>query len=103
MEFRHTRLQELFKQLDQKVSNYLNNHAEACLEENSEDPNGFYECMKTNTTNFRENYYKFENLSLYSDLREKECSGDAGNFDQCLNGAIADVKSAMGDLESSFE
>lgn len=103
MEFRHTKLQALFKQLDQKVNMYLSTHAETCLEENGEDPNGFYECMKTHTANFRENFYKFENLSLYTDLRENECSKDTSNFDQCLNGVLTDVKRAMDDLEGSFE
>lgn len=103
MEFRHIKLQDLFKQLDQKVNKYLSKTSETCLEDNNEDPKEFFECVKSNTANFRENYYKFEGLSLYSDLREKECSQQGSEFEQCINTTLKDVKNAMADLERSFE
>jgi len=103
MEFRHSLIHNLFKQLDDKVNLYLKTKADACLEENSEDANAFYECMNTNTSELRDNYYKFENLSLYSDLREKECNRDSSEYTQCINTLVSDLTGAMNDLTSNLE
>ena len=103
MEFRHSTIHNLFKQLDQRVNQYLNKKSEECLEENNDDPNAFFDCMNNSTSSLRENYYKFENLSLYSDLREKECSQDATDYQQCIDKTAKDLTTSMNDLMSSLE
>lgn len=103
MEIRHNKLTQLFRDLSGKVEAYINKHAETCLEENENDPNGFYECVKSNSAPLNENLYKFENLSLYSDLREKECKESGEDYEQCIQTLFKDVKEAAKDLEENLE
>lgn len=103
MDLRHPKLLSLFKKLDEKTKLYLSNATEKCLAENKDDPNQFYECFKDETSVFNENIYKFDGLSLYSDLREKECSQKGGDFEQCINETCLDIEKAMTDLHSFIE
>ena len=103
MEFRHSKIRDLFHNLSKKVDQYLHKKSETCFEESGDDPNEFYECIKTSTSDFKENYYKFENLSLYADLREKQCANADSDYNQCIDGTIKDLNAAIKDLEPNFE
>ena len=103
MEFRHPKITELLKQLDNKVNNYLQKASESCIEENNDDPNGFYECVNNNTSGLKENYYKFQNFALYTEEKEKECAKNPDGFDNCINGSLKDLNKAMNELLSNLE
>jgi len=103
MEFRHTAIQSIFKQLDQKLNTYLNKKSETCLEENPEDPNSFYTCINTSTAALTENYYKFDGLSLYADLRERECVKLGKDFDKCIRTSANDIDRAVNELLANLE
>jgi len=103
MQSRHSKLTELFRALSGKVDAYTQKHAEACLEENESDPAAFYECIKSNTSGFSDNLYKFENLSLYADLREKQCRASGEDYEKCVQKLVQDVKAASEELEASLE
>lgn len=102
MEHRHSTLKELFRGLSKKVDEYNDKHAEQCLEEAGDDVNAFYECVRNNTEGLRDNLYKFEALSLYSDLRERECrQGD--DYESCVRDLLKDLKTASSELEQHLE
>lgn len=103
MEFRNEKIQELFRQLDRRLDEHLNAKSNACLEEHSDDPNGFYECLNDSTSGLRENYYKLQGLSLLADMKEKECSPTAGDYQQCIDRVAGDVTSQMNELLGNLE
>lgn len=103
MEIRHDALREIFRGLSGKVDQYFKKQAETCVEEHGSDPTEFYECVQNNTSNLRDNMYKFENLSLYADLRERECRQDGEDYEECVKTLAQDIKKAAGELDENFE
>ena len=103
MEFRHPKITELLKQLDNKANQYLQKTSESCIEENNDDPTAFYECVNNNASGLKENYYKFQNFALYAELREKDCAKNSDDFDGCVNTSLKDLNKAMTELISDLE